>query len=119
MENYVAFIEIGGSLERSLGFSFDRIRGYLDSFVDQDLITDNVTQTEIWKSEDIGRWFYGDNEIKERVLSLEYLPERYSLIRAEVINKDELDKRLSKFCERFGFLNFYYKKSDTDGKKID
>ncbi len=110
LEEYVALVEIKGSIGRPIGFSFEKVRGYLDSLVDDGAISENIIQTEIWESKDIGIWFYDDDVIKEKILAMKNPPERYLLIRSKVIDKTKLNFRLKKLCGRFGFRFFYYSK---------
>ena len=108
MRKYVVFIEEENSLQRKLGFDIRKAIGYLERFMDEGIISEEISSLEVWKPDDLDIGFFGDRELREKALSIKRRDERYFVIRAEVLDECNLNSSVMGFCNRFGFEGFNY-----------
>jgi len=102
MTSYIVFAGSGGGVAE-----FSYTAGYLDSLVDQGILEGPVKSGEVWKPEDIGLLFRGDEGAKHALQSMN-LPERYVVFMAGVADEERVERIAQQACQRFNLEHRVY-----------
>ena len=84
----------------SILFTSERAMGYLEAMEDEEIVRD-IREGNVWLGSPVEKLFPGDRRIKA-VLGEMGLPQRYDVMRAEILDSRRLEEAGPQMKERYG-----------------